>query len=129
MELRNSEPISGSDNIELAKRCLALIRDIAGRGACSQNPEHIGYALEELSQVLCERTGSDERLFEPIPADQIRGLRWLYEELDFVDGASQGMVASRHSCGYLWLWMHRLGLGLCRCEGSQSSKLSGGTWN
>ena len=31
MELRNSEPINGSDNIELAKKCLALIRDIAGR--------------------------------------------------------------------------------------------------
>jgi hypothetical protein len=129
MESRNSEPISSSNNIELAKRCLALIRDIAGRGACSQNPENIGYALEELTQVLFERTGSDERLFEPIPADQIRGLRWLYEELDFVDKASQGMAASRHSCGYLWFWMHRLGLGLCRCEESQRSKLSGGTWN
>ena len=129
MESRNSEPISGSDNIELAKRCLALIRDIAGRGACSQNPEHIGYALEELTQVLFETTGSDERLFEPIPPDEIRDLRWLHGELDFVETASQGMAASRHTCGYLWFWMHRLGLGLCHCEESQSSKLSGGTWN
>ncbi|HLN00866.1 MAG TPA: hypothetical protein VK335_16375 [Bryobacteraceae bacterium] len=121
MESRNSEPISSSNNIELAKRCLALIRDIAGRGACSQDPENIGYALEELSQVWYERTGSDERLFEPIPADQIRGLRWLYEELDFVDGASQDMAASRHTCGFLCCWMHKLGFGLYRFQENRTS--------
>jgi len=32
-------------NLKLAKKCLALIRDIAAQGACSDNPEHIGYAL------------------------------------------------------------------------------------
>ena len=73
MELRDAEPISGPENIELAKKCLALIRDIADRGLCSQDAEQIGYALEELSQVLYERT-SDDRIFEPIPADHIRGL-------------------------------------------------------
>ena len=94
MELRDTEPISGPDNIELAKKCLALIRDIADRGVCSQNPDDIGYALEELSQVLYERTGSDDRFFEPIPADQIRGLPWLHEELAFVDSCSESMAAS-----------------------------------
>jgi hypothetical protein len=74
MESRDSASSTGSNKIELARRCLALISDIAGRGACSQNPEHIGYALQELTQVMVERTGSKDRLFEPVPADEIRDL-------------------------------------------------------
>jgi hypothetical protein len=77
------------DGIELARECLNLISEIATRGAWSHNPEHIGYALQELTQVLLERTGSDERQFEPIPADQIGGLHKLREELDFIHGCSQ----------------------------------------
>jgi len=80
--------------IKLAKTCLALIRDIAARGACSEDPEHVGYALEELSQVLFERTGSEVRRFEPVPADQITRLEALHKELDFVDSSSQSMAAS-----------------------------------
>jgi hypothetical protein len=129
MESRDSDSVIGPHNIKLAKRCLALISDIAGRGACSQNPEHIGYALQELTQVLLERTGNNDRLFEPVPANQIRDLPWLHEELAFVDSLSQSMMASRHSCGYLCVWAHRLGLNICRCEEGQAAKLSGGTWS
>jgi hypothetical protein len=78
--------------VELARKCLELIRDIADRGASSWNPELVGYALQELSQVLLERTGSDDRLFEPVHAGQIPNLGRLYEELAFVDGASQDMM-------------------------------------
>jgi hypothetical protein len=95
MESRDADSFTSSNNIELAKKCLTLIRDIAGSGACSQNPEYIGYALQELTQVLVERSGSNDRLFEPIPADEIRDLTWLHEELDFVDSCSQSMSASR----------------------------------
>jgi hypothetical protein len=95
MESRDFVTYTGLNNIEMAKKCLTLIRDIAGRGACSQNPEYIGYALQELTQVLVERAGSKDRLFEPIPADEIRDLTWLHEELDFVDSCSQSMSASR----------------------------------
>ena len=77
----------------MAKLCLALIRDIAARGARSENPEHIGYALQEISQVLIERTGTEERYFEPVPAGQISGLEALKEELDIVDCSSQDMAA------------------------------------
>ena len=63
--------------IKLAKKCLAIISRIAARGARSPNPGHIGYAIEELSQVLFERIGCDDRLFEPVPADQIRDLEKL----------------------------------------------------
>ena len=128
MESRDLDSLTGSNNIELAKRCLALISDIAGRGACSQNPEHIGYALQELTQVLVERTGSSDRLFEPVPAHEIRDLPWLHEELDFVDSLSQSMMASHHSCGFLCLWMHRLGLNICRCEETQDT-VNDGPWN
>ena len=121
MECRNVVSYTGLNNTELAKKCLALIRDIAGRGACSQNPDHIGYALQELTQVLFERTGIGDRLFEPIPADQIRGLRSLHEELDFVDKASQDMAPSRNTCGFLCSWMHKLGFGLYRCQENRTS--------
>jgi transposase len=43
---------------------------------------------------LFERTGNHDRKFEPTPADQIRGLRRLHGELDFVDSCSQSMAAS-----------------------------------
>jgi hypothetical protein len=72
-------------------------------------------------QVLFERTGSGERLFEPIPADEIRGLRSLHEELDFADKASQDMAPSGHTCGFLCSWMHKLGFGLYRCQENRTS--------
>ncbi len=55
--LRVSLPV---DRIDTARNCLALISAIAARGASSPDPEHVGYALEELTQVLFERTGSQE---------------------------------------------------------------------
>jgi hypothetical protein len=54
----------------------------------------MGYAIQELTQVLVERTGSEERLFEPVSVAQIGDLAKLYGELDFVDGCAQGLVAS-----------------------------------
>ena len=82
----------GESNLTLAKKCLVLIRDIAARGAKSNDPGHVGYALEELSQVLLERTGTQQRYFEPVPADQINGLEALKEELDIVDCSSQDLA-------------------------------------
>ncbi len=71
--------------IDTARKCLTMITRIASRGAASDNPLYIGYALEELSQVLFERTGSEERIFEPVSANLIRDLDWLLDELLFVD--------------------------------------------
>jgi hypothetical protein len=53
----------------------------------------VGYSLQELRQVLLERTGTEDRVFEPISADEIDGLEKLHEELDFVDALSQDMAA------------------------------------
>jgi hypothetical protein len=125
--MESSASFIGSNNIKLAKTCLGLIRDISGRGACSQDPEYIGYALQELSQVLLERTGSDNRLFEPIPADQIEDLDHLFSELDLINSFSESMAASAHRCGSAWLWMHWLGLSVCRCESQNAD--SGGPWS
>ena len=85
-------------NLSLAKKCLTLVRDIAARGASSDLPEHVGYALQELSQVLFERTGSHYRAFEPISAELLAGLRNLHEELALVDSFSQSMAASDYGC-------------------------------
>jgi len=60
--------MTNQDQVELARKCLGLIRDIADRGASSWDPELVGYALEELSQALLERTGCEDRLFEPVHA-------------------------------------------------------------
>ena len=81
-------------NFELAQKCLIAIRDIADRAVRSLDPEVMGYAIQELTQVLLERTGNDERLFEPVSVEQINDLPKLYAELDFVDGSSQDLVAS-----------------------------------
>jgi hypothetical protein len=84
-------------NVEMARKCLGLIRDIADRGALSWDPDDVGYALQELSQVLLERTGTQDRIFEPVPAGEIEDLAALYVELDFVDTGSQSLFAS-HGC-------------------------------
>ncbi len=66
--------LTSEARIELARKCLRLIGRIAERGARSQNPEIIGYTLQELSQVLVERTGTEDRMFEPVRADQLQDL-------------------------------------------------------
>lgn len=86
-----SDPLARA-NVQMARQCLALIRDIADRGASSWNPECVGYALQELSQVLMERTGNRERVFEPAPANEICGLAWLLRELDFVSVMAQDLT-------------------------------------
>jgi hypothetical protein len=85
----------GQLQVEIARKCLGLIRDIAERGAASWDPAHIGYALQELSQVLLERTGTEDRKFEPAPANEIPGLDQLYLELQWVDGFSEEMSARK----------------------------------
>jgi hypothetical protein len=77
-----------------------LIGRIAERGARSQNPEIIGYALQELSQMLLERTGTQDRVFEPVRADQIDDLTRLYGELDFVDVISSDLISQESPGGF-----------------------------
>jgi hypothetical protein len=96
MERANAKAGS-SRRVEEAKHCLRLIRDIADRGASSWSPDHIGYALQELSQVLLERTGTEDREFEPVLASELGDLSKLIEELEFVNFASESMaVADRN---------------------------------
>jgi hypothetical protein len=92
--------LTSEARIELAKTCLRLIGRIAERGARSQNPEIIGYALQELSQVLVERTGTEDRMFEPVRADQIDDLSKLFRELDWVDGSSSDLISPERTVGF-----------------------------
>jgi hypothetical protein len=95
------EEIGGAvRRIEKARACLGKIRDIADRGMRAADPANVGYALQELTQVLCERTGDEERYFEPVDADQIGDLDHLWEELEFVNGCSQGLDAGER--GEAW---------------------------
>ena len=80
---------SNSINIELAKSCLSRISNIAARGARSEDPANIGYALEELTQALFERTGNDERVFAPLPANRLFDLDHLLSELELIDAFSR----------------------------------------
>ena len=76
--------LSGAGNVELARACLRLIRDIAEMGANSWDPDHVGYALLELSQVLLERARTEDQTFTTCSASRLTGLKTLFEELAFV---------------------------------------------
>ena len=96
MQQETTRHAATADHNELARRCLTLIGEIADRGANSADPTQIGYALQELTQVLFERTGKHDRVFEPIPPAQITNLEQLHEELDFINSCSQSMMAESH---------------------------------
>jgi hypothetical protein len=82
-------------NLETARNCLRLIRDIAERGAASWDPADVGYALQELRQVIVESAGFEDRLFEPVPANEIPDLGPLHEELEWVNDFSHDMCARK----------------------------------
>lgn len=77
----------------IAKQCLYLVRDIVTRAAASGDPETIGYALAELSQVFFERTGSEEPYFKFVAAEGIDDLEKLREELTWVADSCGELVA------------------------------------
>jgi hypothetical protein len=89
-----AKPKQGTANVDIARQCLGLIRDIVDRGASSWDPTVVGYALQELSQVLLERTGEEDRRFEPVRADEIHNLDALLAELQWVEGFSREMCRS-----------------------------------
>ena len=93
MERTSTKP-SNPRAIEEAKQCLRLIRDIAERGASTWDPERVGYALQELSQVLLERSGTRDRVFEPVLPDELGDLSKLREELEFVNSCSESMAVA-----------------------------------
>jgi hypothetical protein len=53
-----------------------------------------------LSQVLLERTGTQDRVFEPVDADQIDDLTRLCGELDFVDVSSSDLISRESTVGF-----------------------------
>ena len=91
MERIGAAPV-GSRNVELGKQCLKAIRDLAERGASSHSPNHIGYVLLELTQVLLEWQRCPDKRIEPVSVDELKHLDALYEELDWVNGFSQDMA-------------------------------------
>ena len=82
-------------NLETARYCLRLIRDIADRGTASWDSADVGYALQELRQVLIETVGVEDRRYEPVPANEIADLDQLCAELQWVDQASRDMCGKK----------------------------------
>jgi hypothetical protein len=60
--------------VDLARKCLGLAGKIAARGR----------GLPTRSEVFFERTGSEDRVFEPVAAYRIGGLKALFEELTWI---------------------------------------------
>ena len=83
------------NNVETARQCLRLIRDIADRGAAYWDPADVGYALQELRQVVLESAGIEDRQFEPVPENEIPDLDLLCTELQLVDHFSQDMCGGK----------------------------------
>jgi hypothetical protein len=59
-------------HLAMMKKCLNLIGDIAARGAKSKDPGQVVCALQELSQVLVERTGTERIYFRAMSAGSDR---------------------------------------------------------
>ena len=79
------------NQIETARHCLRLIRDIADRSTTSSDLANGGYTLQELRQVGVESVGAKDRLFGPVLGDEILKTGPLLTELQFVDDSLQDM--------------------------------------
>jgi len=79
------------NQIDTARHCLRLIRDISDRSTTSSDLANGDYASQELRQVGVESAGAKDRLFEPVPEDEIVNLEPLLTELQFVDDSLQDM--------------------------------------
>jgi len=81
--------------MELAKKCLGRISDIASRGARSKDARCVGGALIFLSTTLSEYVAYREKLRAPGLRDWLPGLRDLDSELDIIDRLVAKDLASR----------------------------------
>jgi hypothetical protein len=88
------KPKAEVPNVEIARKCLGLIRDIADRAASSWDQNTVAYALQELSQVLLEQTGEQERVFEVSTCGELGDLPALLAELDWVNSSCQEFCRS-----------------------------------
>jgi hypothetical protein len=78
----------------MAKACLALVRDIADGGASSWSADHVGFVLQDLTQVLLEFAWTNDARFPPIWVWEMAVLSSLHLELQSMDQFSQGLAES-----------------------------------
>jgi hypothetical protein len=98
METRIIDPETGRKNVTLARKCLALISDVAGRGARARYPHVVEHALQSLTQELLARIGIQEEIVRPASATELFGLESLLEELRWVDDASRDLSVPGWEC-------------------------------
>src|SRR5690242_3598578 len=77
-------------NLKLVRRCLTLIGRIALRGANSPDTQNVLDTLFELSCFLSQYPFNPQL---PDSDKEIRDLRKLHQELDFIDSTSQEFTA------------------------------------
>ena len=86
---------ASGQRVDLARRCLVLIRRIAAYGAISEKPDVVSYALHELRQALRERVGrEDDRLFDHLASYRTCDLAGLLQELGQVDTFAGDLAVS-----------------------------------
>ncbi|MFN7992745.1 MAG: hypothetical protein U0Q18_04050 [Bryobacteraceae bacterium] len=89
MDLQSLSQLSAAG---LARHCLMLIRSVATQGIISPNSEIVEYALQELSQVLVERTGIEEFVFDLVDSDEIRDLAFYLDRLYHLAQSSRALA-------------------------------------
>ena len=86
---------SGSGGGDVARECLFVMKEIIDRALSTSNPNHSGYAIEELTQVLLKCAVRAEGL--PDSPGRMPELPCLLEELEFVDFCLQWMITQTAS--------------------------------
>jgi hypothetical protein len=84
---RGLEEIAVEQNVELARKGLSLVRDIAERVASAGDGGLVAFAIQKVSPIFAERAGIRERIVDV--AYDLGDLSAVYDDLLFVEGASE----------------------------------------
>ena len=79
-------------NLEVIRRCLALVSRIAARGACSPDPCYVADALMQLRSALVDsRHGRDtsSQIIDPLACE----LNEIHQDLDSIDTNAHAFTA------------------------------------
>ena len=81
--------------VELTKKCLERIREMAESGVQSSDALHVGHTLIYLTATLTEHATNQEEVEAPDLSDRIAGLHKLESELDMIERVLRDELASR----------------------------------
>lgn len=76
------------------RKFLTLVRDVAGKGAKSVDPEVVGRAFVDVVQMIMDGVAFRKGTFEAVPATAVENPDEYYCELDSFSSRSRGSVKS-----------------------------------